>query len=60
MTPRPATRSEDAPRRRRGWLTSTAIVLIAGAIVVIVVLGATALLNSFSNPPGKKALPPSI
>lgn len=54
MTPRPATRTEDAPRRRRGWLTSTAIVLIAGAIVVIVVLGATALLNSFSESAGEE------
>lgn len=47
--PRPAARPEGAPRRRRGWLTSTLIILLAGAIVVLVVLGATALLNSISR-----------
>ena len=47
--PRPASRQESAPRRRRGWLTSTLIILLAGAIVVLVVLGATAVLNSISE-----------
>lgn len=57
MTPRPAARAEGAPRkRRRGWLTSTAIVLIAGAIVVLVVLGATALLDSLSESAGDEGV----
>lgn len=46
--PGPAGRAETRPRRR-GWLTNTAIVLIAGAIVVVFVLGLTALLNRFSE-----------
>lgn len=47
--PGPAKRAEARPRRRRGWLTNTAIVLVAGAIVVVFVLGLTALLNRFSE-----------
>jgi len=48
--PRPAPHADSAPRRRgRGWLTSTLIVAIAGAIVALVVLGATAVLNSISE-----------
>lgn len=54
LTPRPAARAEETARRRRGWLTSTAIVLVSGAIVVLVVLGATALLNSFSESTGEE------
>lgn len=50
-TPRVAQRAETPPRRRRrGWMTSTLIIALAGTIVVLIVLGATAILNSISEP----------
>jgi len=51
-------RAEGTPRRRRrGWLTSAGIVAIAGAIVVLFVLGATALLNRASEPAAEENEP---